>query len=87
MIKTIAIITIVLLITYYLYVNGYVFVSSKRAVLFIGSKGGKKARFVSCTGYIKRAVKFKENRLCQFTFYLVFHFQSATGSYILSCEY
>lgn len=38
-------------------------VSSKRSLMFLGSKRGKKAMFSSCTGYIKRVVKFKESKI------------------------
>ena len=45
-------------------------VASKRAFMFLGSKRGKKAMFSSCTGYIKRVVKFKENKLYHVDFRL-----------------
>lgn len=47
---------------YILYINGYLVIQSKRAIMFVGSGRGKKARFSGCTGYIKRVVKFEENR-------------------------
>lgn len=31
-------------------------------LLYIGSRRGKRAQFSGCNGYIKRVVKFKENR-------------------------
>mgnify|MGYP003292195590 CR=1 FL=1 len=50
------------ILSYLLYINGYMVVTSKRAFMFLGSKRGKKALFSSCTGYIKRGVKFKESK-------------------------
>ena len=59
LILTIIIMGVLLLL---LYGNGYLVLQSKRAVMYIGSKRGKKAKFSSCTGYTKRVVKFKESR-------------------------
>lgn len=42
--------------------------TSKRAIMFIGSKRGKEARFTSCSGYIRRIVKYDESKTYQFTF-------------------
>ena len=42
--------------------------TSKRAIMFIGSKRGKEARFTSCSGYIRRIVKYDESKAYQFTF-------------------
>ena len=36
-------------------------------LLYIGSGRGKRVRFLGCNGYIKRVVKFKENRKYYFT--------------------
>ena len=44
---------------YVLYVNGWLIVNAKRAVMYVGSLRGRKAVFTSCTGYIKRVVKFR----------------------------
>ena len=46
---------------YFLYINGYLVTNAKRAVMYIGSLGGRKASFSSCTGYTKRVIKFKES--------------------------
>ena len=46
---------------YFLYINGYLVTNAKRAVMYIGSLGGRKANFSSCTGYTKRVIKFKES--------------------------
>ncbi len=47
---------------YLLYINGYLITNAKRALVYIGSMGGRKATFTSCTGYTKRVVKFKESK-------------------------
>ena len=41
-------------------------VNAKRAVMYIGSKN--KAEFISCTGYIKRVIRFKKDKSYQFSF-------------------
>ena len=51
------------ILSYLLYINGYMVVASKRAFMFLGSKRGKKAMFSSCTGYVKRVIKFKESKV------------------------
>lgn len=61
--KTIILLCLIGILTYLLYINGYMIVTSKRAFMFLGSKRGKKAMFSSCTGYIKRVVKFKESKM------------------------
>lgn len=68
--KTIIILCLIGILSYFLYINGYMVVSSKRSLMFLGSKRGKKAMFSSCTGYIKRVVKFKENKLYHVDFRL-----------------
>ena len=60
--KTIIILSLIGILSYFLYINGYMVVVSKRAFMFLSSKRGKKAIFSSCTGYIKRVVKFKESK-------------------------
>jgi len=47
---------------YLLYINGYMVMSRKRALTFIGSQRGKKASFTACNGYIRRVFKVKESR-------------------------
>ena len=61
--KTIILLCIIGILSYFLYINGYMVITSKRAFMFLGSKRGKKAMFSSRTGYIKRVVKFKESKV------------------------
>lgn len=63
MVKTIILFCLIGILFYLLYTNGYAVITSKRALMFLGSKRGKKARFSSCTGYIKRVIKFKESKV------------------------
>ena len=110
-----------------LYINGYMVMSSKRAVSFVGSDRGRRASFTACTGYIKRAIRFSESKTLHAVFsltlakgsvsaellddrkqpllqldsscptgsvfvekgrryWLIFHFQSATGDYALRLD-
>ena len=70
MAKTIIILCLIGILSYLLYINGYMVVVSKRAFMFLGSKRGKKAMFSSCTGYVKRVVKFKESKVYNIDFKL-----------------
>ena len=45
----------------FLYNQGYMIVKSTSAVSFVGSANGSSARFSSCSGYIKRIVRFKDD--------------------------
>ena len=115
------------IIFYWLYINGYFVINAKRALVYVGSMGGRKASFTSCTGYTKRVVTFRETKTVNFHFdlelskgeaamelldaskncilrldssslhaqipieakkryYLVFHFKSASGHYLLTWE-
>ena len=65
--NTIVISLILAGIIYLLYINGYLVTNAKRAVVFVGSMRGNKATFSSCTGYIKRIVRFKVNKTYTFT--------------------
>ena len=47
---------------YLLYRRGVIPISSKRALLFYGSAGGKSANFTSCTGRIQRILRVTESR-------------------------
>ena len=47
---------------YLLYINGYMVMSRKRALTFIGSQRDRKASFTHCNGYIRRVFKVKESR-------------------------
>lgn len=54
---------------YILWVNGYMVLNKKRAVLFSGSILGKsrcKVRFLSCNGFVKKVMKFSDSRSYQF---------------------
>ena len=53
-------------LVYFLYFNGFGEFGNKSALMYIGSVSG--ARFTSCTGTIKRVLKFKESKV--FTFIL-----------------
>lgn len=58
----IGILTVILVgLFVFLYSQGYMIVKSTSAALFIGSAKGNSARFTSCSGYIKRIVKFKDD--------------------------
>ena len=79
MVKTISLLCIIGILSYLLYINGYMVVASKRALMFLGSKRGKKAMFSSCTGYIKRVIKFKESK----TYYAEFKLELEKGGVTL----
>lgn len=56
---------------YLLWINGYLVLNKKRAVLFSGSILGKnrcKVRFSSCNGLVKKVIKFRDSRSYQFDF-------------------
>jgi len=58
-----------LIITFWvLYTNGFLVLSTKRALKFIGIRQGREASFTACTGQIKRIVRFPEKRAFHFTF-------------------
>lgn len=61
--KSIFLLLILGIIFYLLYINGFLTVQSKRAVLYVGSLKGNSARFSSCTGYTKRVIRFKESKV------------------------
>ena len=52
---------------YLLYSNGYLSMASKRAVMYVGSKRGKAAKFSSCSGYTKRIIKVQETKQYRFS--------------------
>ena len=54
-------------VMYLLYINGWMVVSSKSAVSFVGSRGGKAASFSGCNGSIRRIVRFSESRTYTFS--------------------
>lgn len=45
----------------FLYNRGYMVAKSLSAVTFIGSSKGAGANFTSCSGYIKRIIRFRES--------------------------
>ena len=52
-----------LVLFYFLWVNGYMILNAKRALLFVGSLRGKnkcEVSFSSCSGYVKKVIKFNE---------------------------
>lgn len=46
----------------FLYRRGVIPIVSKRALVFYGSAGGKRANFTSCTGRIQRIFRVSESR-------------------------
>ena len=54
---------VMLAVMYLLYLNGWMILSSKRAVSFVGSRGGRSASFSGCSGSIRRIVRFSESRM------------------------
>ena len=61
--------TFLSILFYILWIKGYLIISRKTAKLFIGSLRNKercRIKFVSCNGYIKKIIKFKENRTYDF---------------------
>lgn len=55
---------------YFLYMQGLLVLSAKRAVMFVGSiRGGSncKARFSSCGGSMRRVMKFREDKTYKFS--------------------
>ena len=54
------------IVMYLLYRNGWMILSSKSAVTFIGHNRGKSATFSGCSGSIKRIVRCKEDREYRF---------------------
>ena len=61
MIKASIILGIIGIAAYLLYISGFLTIQAKRAVLYVGSPRGTKARFSSCSGYIRRIVRFKNS--------------------------
>ena len=53
-------------VMYLLYRNGWMILSSKSAVTFIGSNRGKSATFSGCSGSIKRIIRCTEDREYRF---------------------
>lgn len=68
MLKSILILALMVAAFYILYINGYMIINAKKATLFLGKERGKYARFASCSGYMKRVIRFKESREYEFCF-------------------
>lgn len=55
-----------IILFYIIYINGYMVINAKRAVTFIGSLGRMenrcKAVIVSCNGWMKRVIRFRQLR-------------------------
>ncbi len=68
MLKSILIMAALVAVFYLLYINGYMIINAKKATLFFGKDRGKYARFASCSGYMKRVIRFKESREYEFSF-------------------
>ena len=67
MVKMIALWLVLGVALYMLYRNGYLAMASKRAVMYVGSKRGKAAKFSSCSGYTKRIIKVQETKQYRFS--------------------
>lgn len=59
MVETVLLILILTGLFVFLYNQGYMVLKSTSAVTFIGSTRGNSARFTSCSGYMKRIIRFK----------------------------
>lgn len=59
-------VTILVAVFVFLYSQGYLAITSKSAVTFIGSARGNSASFTSCSGFIKRIVRFKGDGIHSF---------------------
>jgi len=64
--KVLAAVLALMVLFYVSYVNGYMVVNAKKAVAFIGFMGRMdnrcKAKMVSCNGWMKRVLRFREER-------------------------
>ena len=67
MVKMIALWLVLGVALYLLYSNGYLAMASKRAVMYVGSKSGKAAKFSSCSGYTKRIIKVQDTKQYRFS--------------------
>lgn len=65
----IAVVVIVVFAGYILYLYGHFSVRAKRSVVFIGNGIGRRrgyASFVGCDGWIRRMIRFEQNRVYEF---------------------
>lgn len=63
MIKVIILLFIIGILFYLLYINGFLVIQSKRAIVYVGSLRGNRAKFVSCSGCTKRIIRFEESKV------------------------
>lgn len=67
MTKAVLLIIILTGVFVFLYNRGYMVVKSISAVSYVGSARGNGARFTSCSGYMKRIVRFNTDGTYTFT--------------------
>ena len=71
LIKTVIILAAIGVLTYLLYLNGYITIQNKKALMFVGKNGFIDkhcyAKFSACTGRLKKVIKFKETKEYTFT--------------------
>lgn len=67
-----ALLFILSFILYFLYINGFCTVSCGTFLFIMGSMGyfrdRCKIKFSHCSGYVKKVIKFKEDKIYKFTF-------------------
>lgn len=72
-------IPVICIVVYVLYIRGILVVQSKRAVVYIGSLRGNRARFSSCTGFTRRIIRFRDSR----PYCVTFHSELTGGNVVL----
>lgn len=75
MTKVIILLFIIGILFYLLYINGFLVIQSKRAIVYVGSLRGNRAKFVSCSGYTKRIIRFEESK----TYHMVLNTELSRG--------
>jgi len=58
---------VMICVVYFLYNEGIGTVNMKMALMDMTSFNGNRSRFSSCSGYMKRVIKFKEDRIYRFS--------------------
>ena len=70
-IKVLISVAIIIAVVYILYLNGFASLGNKKSIMFLGrynsSKNEYSASFKSCTGQVKRVIRFKEAQNVTFT--------------------
>lgn len=66
MLKTVLLLLIMAVVFWILYDRGYMVLNSKTAAFYVGSKRGTSARFTTCSGSVKRIVRFREDGVSTF---------------------